>query len=129
MKKVMVFGTFDGLHGGHRAFLREARKLGDHLTVVVARDHTVNVLKGRLPRTGFRRWCESLRGEPGVDQVVGSDIEIGTWQSLKKYKPDAIAVGYDQTLLKKSLDSHVAQLDWTPEILVIGLQVPRDRKF
>lgn len=37
--RVMVFGVFDGLHPGHRAFLRQARKKGDKLIVVVARDN------------------------------------------------------------------------------------------
>ena len=41
MKKVLVFGTFDGLHEGHKDFLRQAKQYGDHLTVVVGRDSTV----------------------------------------------------------------------------------------
>ena len=46
-KKVMVFGTFDIFHKGHENFLKQAKKLGDCLTVVVARDETV--LKFKLP--------------------------------------------------------------------------------
>jgi cytidyltransferase-like protein len=126
MKKVMVFGTFDGLHAGHRAFLREARKFGDHLTVVVAQDRIVNLLKGHFPRKGFSCRCEHLRQEQGVDRVVGSDAEVGTWEILEKVKPEVIALGYDQTRLKKSLEAHVAQLDWTPEIRVIAFQEPGD---
>jgi cytidyltransferase-like protein len=43
---VMVFGTFDGIHDGHRYFLNEAKKFGDKLVVAVAKDTTVKTLKG-----------------------------------------------------------------------------------
>ena len=38
MVKVMATGTFDILHLGHIYFLKEAKKLGDTLAVVVATD-------------------------------------------------------------------------------------------
>mgnify|MGYP006297563163 FL=1 len=45
MVKVMATGTFDILHLGHIYFLKEAKKLGDTLAVVVATDSTVRKLK------------------------------------------------------------------------------------
>ena len=45
MVKVMATGTFDLLHMGHIYFLKEAKKLGDTLCVVVATDVTVRKLK------------------------------------------------------------------------------------
>ena len=45
MKKVMVFGTFDGLHEGHLDFFRQAREYGDYLIVAVARDVNVKKIK------------------------------------------------------------------------------------
>jgi len=44
-KIVLVFGTFDGLHDGHRFFLTEARKLGDRLIASVATDEIVERIK------------------------------------------------------------------------------------
>jgi len=38
MKKVMVFGTFDGIHEGAFGSFLAAKKYGDYLVVVVARD-------------------------------------------------------------------------------------------
>lgn len=35
MIKVLVFGTFDGLHERHIDFFRQAKACGDHLTVIV----------------------------------------------------------------------------------------------
>ena len=40
-KKVLAFGTFDILHNGHSFALKTAKKLGDHLTVILARDATI----------------------------------------------------------------------------------------
>ncbi|MCJ2563189.1 MAG: adenylyltransferase/cytidyltransferase family protein, partial [Candidatus Thermoplasmatota archaeon] len=41
MVRVMASGVFDLLHTGHLHYLEEAKKLGDELIVVVARDSTV----------------------------------------------------------------------------------------
>ena len=48
-KKVLVFGTFDGIHKGHLSFLNQAKEHGDYLTVVVAKDSNVKKLKGHKP--------------------------------------------------------------------------------
>jgi FAD synthetase len=128
MKKVVAFGTFDGLHEGHLAFLKQARRCGDHLTVVVARDHIVNQLKGRAPKIEFSCRCELLRREADVDEVVGSDLQLGTWGILEKLEPDVIAVGYDQILLKKGLESYLPKVGQNPEIRVIGVHEPKNSR-
>ena len=46
-KKVMIFGTFDILHSGHFHIFQEARKIGDEVVVVVARDVNAQKIKGR----------------------------------------------------------------------------------
>ncbi|WP_290898688.1 adenylyltransferase/cytidyltransferase family protein, partial [Ferroglobus sp.] len=38
MRKVVATGTFDIIHPGHIRFLEEAKKLGDYLVVIVARE-------------------------------------------------------------------------------------------
>jgi cytidyltransferase-like protein len=35
-KKIMVFGTFDGLHEGHLVFLKQARKLTEKPFLIVS---------------------------------------------------------------------------------------------
>ena len=45
MKKVMVFGTYDAVHKGHIHFFEQARKHGDYLIIIVAKDKTVEELK------------------------------------------------------------------------------------
>ena len=43
---VMTNGCFDLLHVGHIAYLKESRKLGDQLWVLINSDESVRALKG-----------------------------------------------------------------------------------
>lgn len=95
MKKVVVFGVFDLLHPGHLYFLRQARKHGDHLTVVVTRDARVVHEKKRKPVFNERERLKMIRALCMVNHAVLGD-KVGEWKILKKLKPDVICVGYDQ---------------------------------
>lgn len=100
---VMVFGTFDGLHDGHRFFLREARKLGDRLIAAVAQETVVKKLKGRTPREPLSKRLAGLRASGLVDEAAPGDTRLGNWSAIKKYAPDTIALGYDQDALTEAL--------------------------
>jgi FAD synthetase len=102
-RRVLIFGTFDGVHEGHRFLLREAKKLGERLIVVVARDVCVQRLKGKNPtyREGERR--KRIQEEAGVDVATLGDAKLGRYRVLKTMKPDAIALGYDQDALRTDL--------------------------
>ena len=45
MKKVFVSGCYDIIHAGHLAFFKEAKALGDHLTVCFASDEILWIEK------------------------------------------------------------------------------------
>ncbi len=124
MKKVLVFGTFDGLHEGHRAFLRQARAHGEHLTVVVADDDGVAQLKNRLPGKTLEDRMEMLRDVDLVDLVVPGDRELGTYDVLHKHRPDVVALGYDQKALKFDLQERARHFDWELDIVVLGPHQP-----
>ena len=121
MRKIMVFGTFDGLHEGHRAMLKEAKQYGDYLIAVVAQDHIVHHLKGHLPQKNFVERFEHLEKADGVDKVVIGDAEIGTWNIVKRYKPEVIGIGHDQHMLKYDLELQIKnkKLDYKPEIVML----------
>lgn len=128
MRRVLVFGTFDGVHEGHRAFLREAKAQGDHLIVSVAQDAVVEILKGKRPVHNLLDRIEHLTQEDGVDEVVMGDNDLGRWEVLEKYKPDVIALGYDQTALKAELEKHFAGRADAPELRVMHSFEPQKYK-
>lgn len=124
IKTVLVFGTFDGLHDGHRFFLREARKLGNRLIVAVARDSVVKELKGRVPRKPLQERLAELRASGLVDEAVGGDTQLGSWDAVKTHSPDIIALGYDQTRLEKELRAYVQKGNLSIRLVQIGAHRP-----
>ncbi|MFP4524001.1 MAG: adenylyltransferase/cytidyltransferase family protein [Candidatus Woesearchaeota archaeon] len=109
MKTVMVFGSFDVLHDGHRSLFRQARRLGDRLVVVVARDDTYRSLRGQEPLHGEQERLRSVQEESLVDEaLLGERKDV--YRVLKRARPDVVALGYDQTSftdgLREKLDSY-----------------------
>jgi FAD synthetase len=107
MRKVLAFGCFDILHMGHYTYLRNAKRLGDKLIVVVARDSTIRKLKKREPVLDE----ESRRKLVGSLKFVDSAVLGGTgdkYELIRRIKPSLIALGYDQKqdekLLKRKLE-------------------------
>src|SRR5512135_3244318 len=92
MPKALAFGTFDGLHPGHRHYLDEAAKYGD-LTVVVGRDANVEKIKGRRPLHDEQARLQALR-EAGYHAVLGSATD--RYAVFSEVRPDIICLGYDQ---------------------------------
>lgn len=105
MKRVMIFGTFDGIHAGHRDMFAQARRYGDFLMGVLARDVTVQKVKGRSPTYTEDIRYGLLYGEPDIDQVVLGDAR-DMYAVLRKHPPDVICLGYDQEKFVKGLGEH-----------------------
>lgn len=103
-KKVMVFGTFDIFHLGHRSFLRQAKENGDYLTVVVARDKTVKSVKKQDTKNKEQARLENVQKSMLADKVVLGSLG-DKYEVIKKYKPDVICLGYDQKFFIKNLKS------------------------
>jgi len=90
----MATGTFDLLHMGHIYYLREAKKLGDFLMVVVATDSTVRKLK-HDPITLQESRVNLIKELKMVDEVyLGYDDDM--YKIVQEIKPDIIALGFDQ---------------------------------
>lgn len=94
MVRVMATGVFDLLHPGHIRYLSEARKLGDELIVVVARDSTAERFKHRpiLPQAQRVEMVSALK--PVDRAILGNEGSI--YEILGDVRPDIIALGYDQ---------------------------------
>lgn len=83
MKRVIVSGFFNPLHGGHLDLIEAAKKLGDHLIVIVNNDAQQVEKKGKiiLDENNRARLMAALRD---VDEVViGIDPAGNHWPSTK----------------------------------------------
>lgn len=119
MKKVMVFGTFDGIHQGHLDFFKQAKKHGDYLVVAVAQDNVIKKLKSGLPKFSLKERVAFLKKEKIVDKIIPGDKKIGEWNVVKKYKPDIVAFGYDQLVMRKDFENKVPKLPHKPKIVLL----------
>ena len=90
----MATGTFDLLHMGHIFYLKEAKKLGDTLVVVVATDATVRKLK-HDPITPQEIRVSLIKELKMVDDAyLGHEDDM--YAIVEEIKPDIIALGFDQ---------------------------------
>ncbi|MGE5309507.1 MAG: adenylyltransferase/cytidyltransferase family protein [Sphaerimonospora mesophila] len=83
MKRVIVSGFFNPLHGGHLDIIEAARQLGDYLIVLVNNDEQQLEKKGKiiLDQDNRARLMAALRG---VDEVIiGIDPAGNHWPSTK----------------------------------------------
>jgi FAD synthetase len=117
MVRVMATGTFDILHMGHIYYLKEAKKLGDELVIVIARDSTVRKLKHE-PVTPEDMRLGIIKELSIVDKaVLGHEKDI--YATVEEIKPDIIALGFDQIhdekkikkeLKKRNINAKVTRL-------------------
>ncbi len=120
--KVMVFGTFDLLHEGHKYFLQKAKEYGNRLVVIVARDVNVKKIKGFLPKHDELQRLQTVQKLDVVDEVHLGD-EIDFFKPVELYQPNIICFGYDQNthnaefeLKKRGLKIQTAVIDaYMPE--------------
>ncbi len=124
-KIVMVFGTFDVFHAGHEDFLKQAKQLGDYLIAVIARDATVKNVKGEYPEQHEKKRLKIIK-ETGIADKVVHGYNDDKYRVIKKYKPNLIALGYDQfvftyqlrkILIDEQMDTEIVRLNaYQPDI-------------
>jgi rfaE bifunctional protein nucleotidyltransferase chain/domain len=92
---VATGGCFDVVHAGHVASLRAARRLGDHLVVLLNSDQAVRRLKGPdRPVHDLADRLAVLRGLSVVDDVLVFDDDTPA-AMLERLRPDVWAKGGD----------------------------------
>ena len=103
---VLTFGSFDLFHPGHLSYLESARRYGNKLIVIVARDESIKAIKGRTPVFNEKDRVQILKALRIVDNaVIGKKLRTpeDKYNIIKKYKPDVLAFGYDQKIDEKKL--------------------------
>ncbi|MBU0647072.1 FAD synthase [Patescibacteria group bacterium] len=122
MKKVMVFGTFDIFHLGHKNFLNQAKQKGDYLIVVIARDQTVEKIKKAKPQNNENDRLKIVKNSGLADKVILGNLK-NKYQVIKKYQPDVICLGYDQ---KYFIDNLVEKLQ---QYRLSGIKIIKLKSF
>ncbi len=106
MIRVMATGVFDIIHLGHIHYLRESKKLGDELVVVVARDSTARK-NGKVPIFDEISRLKLVSELKPVDRaILGHEDDM--MKTVVEVMPDIITLGYDQKFdevdLRRKLD-------------------------
>lgn len=124
----MVFGTFDVIHPGHVYFLNEAkrREKKTYLIVSVARDANVKKIKNRLPDNNEKKRLSHIRQLKIADLVVlGAPVDY--LSHIIKYRPQILALGYDQLAYTYNLKKLLNAKGWQGKI--IRLKAFKPQKF
>jgi FAD synthetase len=127
--RVVATGTFDILHPGHLYYLEESRKLGDELSVIVARDANVkHKPRPILPEVQRLRMVQALKP---VDHAVLGDLH-DMFRPIADLRPDIITLGFNQhfdeehlrqKLRDRGLDADVVRIPGYPGSLASSSKI------
>ncbi|MES2023169.1 MAG: adenylyltransferase/cytidyltransferase family protein [Patescibacteria group bacterium] len=117
--KIMVFGTFDGVHKGHLNFFKQAKNVvksklknaEPFLIVSIARDKNVFKIKNRIPTFSEKERVKLVKkyknNSENKDKSLVDKVVLGGTKNyiphVIKERPDIIALGYDQKAYVKNL--------------------------
>jgi len=127
MTKILVFGTFDGLHEGHKDLFRQALNIvkgrQSYLIAVVARDSTVLKNKGKQPKFDEQERLKEVKLSGLVQEALlgeeNHDTKNSQYDLVAKIKPDIICLGYDQAPFKEKLGEELKRMNLEKTEVVI----------
>lgn len=122
-KVVLASGVFDLLHYGHVYYLTNAKKAGGEnakLVVIIARDATVERLKGTKPVISEDRRRALVESLKVVDEAVLGYEDMDMVKVIEKVKPDIVALGHDQLNVEEELNQHMLKNKLNVQVVKIG---------
>ncbi len=122
-KIVLASGVFDLLHYGHVYYLTNAKKAGGEnakLVVIIARDATVERLKGTKPVISEDRRRALVESLKVVDEAVLGYEDMDMVKVIEKVKPDIVALGHDQLNVEEELNQHMLKNKLNVQVVKIG---------
>lgn len=133
--RIMVFGTFDMIHPGHKHFFAQARALvgssksapRSFLIVSLARDKNVLRIKGKAATSKERKRLARVKALKEVDKAVLGAIGDHIPHIVKE-RPDVIALGYDQAAYVGGLRSALAKAGLKVKIVRMKPHLPNKYK-
>jgi FAD synthetase len=120
---VLASGVFDLLHLGHVRFLEDAKKAGGEnakLIVIIARDSTVEKLKGRKPIMSEEERLAIVKSLKVVDEAILGYEGLDIGEVVKKIKPDIIALGWDQKEMEQEVTEFLSNHKMPTKIVQIS---------
>lgn len=118
---VVVAGTFDDLHEGHREYFRQAKQHGDLLIAIVARDSSVVKVKGRRPRLPEAARRDAVAAELLVDEAVLGNEGGDRFAILRKLRPDVVFLGYDQEVPEGEVKARLLEYGLGKTVVLRGV--------
>ncbi|MFH0776273.1 MAG: adenylyltransferase/cytidyltransferase family protein [Patescibacteria group bacterium] len=116
MQKVLLFGTFDGLHPGHLNFFAQAAQFGK-VFVIVARYQNVWKIKNRKPHFSEKSRLAKVAAQKNIFKAqLGEQKDF--LRPIQKIRPDLICLGFDQkTFGITELKVKLKKIDLSPKII------------
>lgn len=127
MTTVLTFGTFDIFHPWHEHYLREAKKHGDKLITVIARDQTVHNLKWYKARNNEHTRKQRVEESGIPDKVILWDLE-NYYACIQEQQADIICLWYDQRHLADGLENFLKAHDLNIKIIRLDPFYPEKYK-
>jgi FAD synthetase len=118
LKIVFTAGTFDILHPGHIRTLEKAKKFGDILVVVVARDSNVRKAKNKLPILPEDERVELVASLKPVDIALIGNLK-NKLQPIEMINPDYVVLGPNQNVSVEKLRKELNKRNLYPKIVRI----------
>ncbi len=122
----MCFGTFDLLHLGHLNYFKQAKKHGDYLIVVLARDKTKQNQKKEILFTEEER-LELIQNLKLVNEAVLGDHQ-DFLKIIQEQQPQVICLGYDHQINEAELAKKLSALGLNPVIKRMEPYCPQKHK-
>ncbi|HSQ48427.1 MAG TPA: adenylyltransferase/cytidyltransferase family protein [Candidatus Deferrimicrobiaceae bacterium] len=122
-KIVLASGVFDLLHIGHVRFLEDAKKAGGasaKLVVIIAKDTTVERIKGRKPIMSEDQRLALVESLKVVDEAVMGYEGLDIGEVIDKIKPDVIALGWDQDEMENQVKAYAKPHKEAIKVVRIG---------
>ena len=123
----MVFGSFDVVHDGHRSLFKQAKRHGDKLIVVIARDDTYETLRHYKPLHDENERLQSVASEELVDEAILGERK-DYYRVIRQHRPNIICLGYDQKDFIDDLEKQLALMKLDAKIIRLESYNPEKLK-
>lgn len=127
MSLVISFGTFDNFHPGHVSYLSQAFSLADEIVVIIARDENVKKIKEKRPRQNEldrKKEVENFLKQEKIKGKVDLGYKSEPLRVIAKYRPDYIALGYDQMADEDKIRDIIRELGLKTKVIRLKSYYP-----